>query len=140
MLKIEIIGNIGNDAKIVQNNGAEFVSFSVAHSEKRNEKEITTWVNVTTQNTKLAQYLTKGTKVYVRGNATLRAYQNDQHQPVASFNVFATEIEFCGGKNNTIQPEQTTQHVAQIFPDKQPQAQQSTTPPPTIPQQSDMPF
>jgi len=125
MLKIEVIGNIGADARIVQNNGAEFVSFSVAHSEKRNDKEITTWVSVTTQNTKLAQYLTKGTRVYVRGNVALRAYQNDQHQPMAGINVFANEIEFCGGPKID---SQTPNSVA-------------TTQPPTEPTpQGDMPF
>ena len=32
MFKVEIIGNIGQDAKVVDYNGNKFVSFSVAHS------------------------------------------------------------------------------------------------------------
>ncbi len=117
MFKIEIIGHIGADARIVSNNGNEFVSFSVAHSEKRNDKEITTWVSVTTPNTKLAQYLTKGTKIFVRGNATLRTYQNDQHQTMAGINLFATEIEFCSSASQTAKTQsQDAQDVEQLTP------------------------
>lgn len=100
MFKAEIIGYIGSDAKIVNNNGNEFVSFSVAHSEKREEKEITTWVNVSTPSIKLSKYLTKGTKVFVRGNVGVRTYKNEQGATLASLNVYATEIEFCGGKKD----------------------------------------
>ena len=126
MFKVEIIGYIGADARIVSTNGNEFVSFNVAHSEKRNDKEITTWVGVTTQNTKLAQYLTKGTKVFVRGNASLRVYQNEQHQAVAGINVFANEIEFCSSNN----AKPTTPQVAD-------NAQPPVAPPPA---DTDMPF
>ena len=34
MFKVEIIGNIGQDARVVENGGNKFVSFSVAHSKK----------------------------------------------------------------------------------------------------------
>lgn len=44
MLKIEAIGNIGNDASIKSMNNRDALSFSIAHSERRNGAETTTWV------------------------------------------------------------------------------------------------
>ena len=34
MFKIQIIGNLGADASVINSNGNEYVSFRVAHSEK----------------------------------------------------------------------------------------------------------
>ena len=49
MLQIEVIGNIGADAEIKEFGGKKYVSFNVAHSERRKDAsgttvESTTWV------------------------------------------------------------------------------------------------
>lgn len=100
MLKIEIIGNIGNDAEIKSFNGKEFVSFNVAHTEKFNDKEYTTWVSVILNGNggNLKQYLKKGAKVFVRGNLSINQYQNKNGQWAVGVNVSATEIQLCGLK------------------------------------------
>lgn len=115
MLKLEIIGNIGADAQIQNHNGAEFVSFSVAHTEKIGDKTDTIWVSCTTQNKKIAQYLTKGTKVYVRGNASVKTFKNNQGVTMAAINLFATEIEFCGGAKATDEASATSTQAAQAI-------------------------
>ena len=51
MLQIEVIGNIGADAEIKEFGGKKYVSFNVAHSERRKDAngttvESTTWVPV----------------------------------------------------------------------------------------------
>lgn len=51
MLKVEIIGNIGNDAEIKEFGGKKYVSFSVAHTEYQkdeqgNRTDLTTWCSV----------------------------------------------------------------------------------------------
>lgn len=85
MLKIELIGNLGNDAESVDYQGRRFASFSVAHSEKYTDssgqqREVTTWVRCTKNgdNASLLPYLKKGTQVYVRGNMTVGTYQSRQ--------------------------------------------------------------
>lgn len=74
MLQIEVIGNIGADAEIKEFNGKKYVSFNVAHSERRKDAngttvESTTWVSVLSfgDGGGLTQYLKRGAKVFVRG-------------------------------------------------------------------------
>lgn len=106
MFKVEIIGNIGQDAKVVDYNGNKFVSFSVAHSEKWRdnqgvEREETTWFGCTLNGDGggLLQYLKAGKQVFVRGNGKLRTYQdNNNHVTRATCDVRVTEIQLCGTK------------------------------------------
>lgn len=113
MFKIEVIGNIGADAKIVNTNGSEFVSFSLAHTDKQGEKDVTTWVSVNHKNTKLAQYLLKGAKVYVRGNAVLKTYKNERGETLIGINLFASELEFCGSKADSSVVKETTPSISE---------------------------
>lgn len=85
MLKIEVIGNLGNDAESVDYQGRRFTSFSVAHSDRftdasGQQREVTTWVRCTKNgdNATLMPYLKKGTQVYIRGNMTVGTYQSRQ--------------------------------------------------------------
>lgn len=53
MIETIMIGNIGQDARVIRNNGSEFISFSVAHTDRYKDRstgqvvEDTTWVSVT---------------------------------------------------------------------------------------------
>ena len=73
MLQCEIIGNIGNDAEIKDFGGKKYVSFNVAHSERKKDAngftQITTWISVLWygEGGGIFQYLKKGSKVFVRG-------------------------------------------------------------------------
>lgn len=102
MLKLEVIGNIGDDAKIRNINGNQCVSFNVASSEKRNGAETTTWVSVLMNGDggNLFQYLKKGVKVFVRGNLSVKPYQDNGGQYRVGINLSATEIQLCGLKAN----------------------------------------
>lgn len=102
MLKLEVIGNIGNDATIRNVNGNQCVSFNVASSEKRNGVETTTWVSVLMNGDggNLFQYLKKGVKVFVRGNLSAKPYQDKGGQWCVGINLSATEIQLCGLKAN----------------------------------------
>lgn len=103
MLQCEIIGNIGSDAEVKPINGRENVSFNVAHSEKFNGKEYTTWVSVLMGGNggNLTQYLKKGVKVFVRGRLSVNVYQDKTGQWRAGLNVYATEVQLCGSKNES---------------------------------------
>lgn len=106
MLKIEVIGNIGNDAEIKNINGNECVSFNVASSEKRNGTEYTTWVSVLMNGNggNLTQYLKKGAKVFVRGNLSVKQYQGNNGQWNVGINVSASEVQLCGLKSENTAP------------------------------------
>lgn len=105
MFKVEIIGNLGADAEIKDVNGSKFVSMRVAHVDKwttqnGEQKEATTWVDVTMSNTesKVIPFLKTGVKVFVRGNGGLRVYSSPKDRCMkAGLKIAATEIELCGG-------------------------------------------
>lgn len=105
MLQCEVIGNIGSDAEIKEFNGKKYVSFNVAHSEKRKDSngtmvESTTWVSVLWYGDGggLTQYLKKGCKVFVRGRLSVKPYQDRNGNTQVAVNVNANEVNLCGFK------------------------------------------
>ena len=79
MLKMQIIGHCGADAEIKSSNGKEFMKVSVASTEKRGDKEVTTWVDIISGLTKLQPHLTKGKQIYASGTPSFSSY-NDKPQ------------------------------------------------------------
>uniref|UniRef100_UPI003562C3C6 single-stranded DNA-binding protein n=1 Tax=Bacteroides fragilis TaxID=817 RepID=UPI003562C3C6 len=77
MFNGEIIGNLGRDAEVkTSKNGKNFLTFTVAHTEKHGETEETTWISCIYYNEKVASYLTKGKKVYISGSLSVRVYND----------------------------------------------------------------
>lgn len=101
MLKLEIIGNLGADAQEKSfGDGSKAITFNVAHTEKYDGREETVWVSVflDARRDKVAQFLTKGTKVFIRGRVWLRIYDSAKyHKKMAGFSMWADELELCGG-------------------------------------------
>lgn len=105
MLQCEVIGNIGSDAEIKEFSGKKYVSFNVAHSERRKDAngtsvESTTWVSVLWYGDGggLTQYLKRGCKVFVRGRLTVKSYQDRNGNTQVAVNVNASEVNLCGLK------------------------------------------
>lgn len=105
MLKVEVIGNLGADAEVKNVNGSKFVSMRVAHVDKwttqsGDKKEVTTWIDVTMNDTesKVLPYLKTGVKVFIRGNASLRVYSSPKDRMMkAGLQISAREVELVGG-------------------------------------------
>ena len=107
MLQIEVIGNIGADAEIKEFGGKKYVSFNVAHSERRKDAngttvESTTWVSVLWYGDGggLTPHLKRGAKVFVRGRMALKQYQDKNGHWQTSVNCNACEIQLCDIKGN----------------------------------------
>ena len=107
MLQVEIIGNIGNDAQVKDFNGKKYIAFNVAHREKfKNqqgvETERTTWVSVLKPGeSAVAQYLKKGTPVFVRGDLSVKAYKDNAGNWQVGVNCLAREVQLLpGGKRD----------------------------------------
>lgn len=110
MRTIELIGRIVADAeRKLSKGGKEYLSFRLANSEFNDEKGSdgkpkTCWFSVTSFNhMAMAQYLTKGKPVFVRGKYSDRVYQNREGNCEIARDIVATEIDFVdfGEKNNT---------------------------------------
>ena len=125
MLKLSIIGHLGQDAQLKTFNNVNYAAFSVAHSEKfTNSKqevvEKTQWVSCLKrlgESDKIIQLLKKGTKVYVEGSLSAKTFDNKGvSEVVLNCNVSYLDI--------TVKEQQSTpaefQSKAESFPVSQP--------------------
>lgn len=115
MLQLEVIGNLGNDAEIKEFSGKKYVSMNVAHSEKKKDgNESTVWVFALWYGDGggLFQYLKRGCKVFLRGRLVPKAYTDKQNQPQCALNMYANEVNLCGGKQESTRQDATTASVA----------------------------
>ena len=99
-----VIGTLGKDAVVNDVNGKKVINFSVAHSERYkdaqgNQQEKTIWIDVARwgEQTGVAQYLNKGTKVWLEGIPEVRTYQAGDGSTKATLTIRATQIELLGG-------------------------------------------
>ncbi len=105
--KVIIIGNLGADPDVKQfQNGGSVTSISVATSEQWNDKqtgerrEQTEWHRIALYN-KLgeiaAQYLRKGSSVYIEGSLRTRKYQDQNGQERYITEIRADQMQMLGG-------------------------------------------
>lgn len=120
MLKILMIGNLGKDAVVNQVNGKTVINFNLAHTDKfKNQQgtEInkTTWVQAAywTDKTNVAQYLKKGTQVFIEGMPEIRSYDKTDGTREAVFTVRVLGVQLLGGnKQNTSSAPQSDQNTS----------------------------
>ena len=115
MLRLQLIGNLGQDATVNNVNGKNVTNFSVAHKEswttqQGEKKEKTTWVSCSLwyESSRLVQYLKKGTQVFLEGVPEAGVYTNQQGQTVASLKLRVTNVQLLGGKQNQPQPQEAS--------------------------------
>ena len=107
MLKATLIGNLGSDPETRYTaDGRPFIRFNVASNYRSRSPEgewldKTEWVRVTVTGQRaesLAQYLRKGTKVYVEGRLEARPWTDQQGQIRAGLEVLANEVQFMSSR------------------------------------------
>ena len=100
MILASIIGNLGRDAEVKRIGDKDYISFSVASTEKQGENETTTWVSVlASNNSNLLPFLKKGQQVFVSGKMKASIYQS-QNNIGMDISVFAQTLQLCGGKRD----------------------------------------
>jgi single-strand DNA-binding protein len=110
MLKIQLIGRLGQDSIVNDVNGKKVVNFSVAHTEKYKnnqggEVNKTTWVSCAywTDKLNIANYLKKGTSVYVEGKPEVKTYTDKNSGnilPQLSMRVSSIQLLASQNSNN----------------------------------------
>ena len=107
------IGRLGRDpeSRFTQS-GKIVVSFSVACSEKRGGEEYTEWVNIVVWD-KLgeicAQYLQKGSLVYISGRMQTRKWQDQSGTDRYTTEIVAREMKMLDSKKDGQQQNQQWQ-------------------------------
>lgn len=110
MLQFQIIGNLGADARVVDQDGRRFVSFNVGHNDRWTDAagvahESTTWVSCTLNGDggKLLPFLTKGRTVFVEGRGSARVFSSEKARAmVAGLNCMVDRIELVGSQPDRI--------------------------------------
>lgn len=102
MIELQAIGNIGENAEQKTIGGHSYASFSIGVTDG---KDKTIWLRVMKYDKegKLTAYLTKGKKVWVRGNPYFSAYvSKNTSEAIPDTTIWADKLEFCssGEKQN----------------------------------------
>ena len=103
MNKIIFSGNLGKDAELsmAQNTGKAILKWSVAVSKGYKKDDGTNWFNCVMfgeRCEKLAQYLTKGTKVICEGSLQLGSYEDKQGVKKYTTDIFISNVEMIGNR------------------------------------------
>lgn len=117
--KVIIVGNCGSDPEVKQfTNGGSVTTISVATSEQWNDKqtgekrEQTEWHRISLYQ-KLgeiaAQYLRKGSQVYIEGSLRTRKYQDQNGQDRYVTEIRADQMQMLGGKGDNAQQQNNHQ-------------------------------
>ena len=112
MVSIEVIGNIGADAKVVNYNGTQFVSFNVCDNRKGNGQEVSQGYgcNINKVNDNLMKYLVKGQQVFVRGVPRYRVFDSAVHRcKCVAIDIFVNDIQLVGAAPTSNNQEDSTQ-------------------------------
>lgn len=110
MLQFTVIGNLGADAQVKEDNGKKFVSFNVAHTDRWTDAEgvvhsSTSWVSCALNGDggRLLEYLKKGKTVYVTGRGSTRVYSSEkERRMVAGVNISVDRLELIGGSADEV--------------------------------------
>lgn len=102
MRRIELIGNLGRDAELkVIGDGTSVINFTVAAKSSRRDDE-SQWHSCALfgkRADKLAEYLKKGQRVFVRGEYKLRQWEKGEKSGV-DVDVTVDELELLGDKKD----------------------------------------
>lgn len=99
MISAVLTGNIGKDARVGDAGGTPVVNVTVASRRYEKGTEHTDWVDVAffgQRAEKLAQYLTKGSRIAARGTVHVREYMHNNEKRYA-LTMRADDIELLGG-------------------------------------------
>ena len=127
--KVTLIGNLGKDPETrTFENGGMLVSFTLATTDSYWDREKsqrvdlpTEWHNIRISKnglTKLAQYLTKGSHVYIEGSIRTRHYVNKDNENKQITEIHVEELIILNSKNNnTSEKESPTTVPAVAIPE-----------------------
>lgn len=122
MLKFQVIGYCGKDAVVQQHGTDSVINFSVCHTDKYKDAsgqkyEKATWVTCSwwLENTNIAQYLKKGTLVWVEGVPEAKQWKNKdgETKPYLSMRVVRVDLLGGGRKDDSQGQPATTQQTSQ---------------------------
>ena len=122
MVQMQLIGTLGKDAEVKDVDKTKVINFSVAVNQGYGEKKTTLWVDAAKfgDKTAVANYLKKGTKVFISGEPALVNWTSKTGTSGTSLRLRVNELELLG-ENKTKQSEDSV-------PEKEPTHDNSDLP------------
>lgn len=122
--KAIIVGHLGADPETKTfSGGGSITNISVATSEKwqcrqsGEQREQTEWHRISFSNRLAevaAQYLRKGSAVYIEGKIVTRKWQDQNGQDRWTTEIRANQLQMLGGRNDTDSTQATEQQTAPV--------------------------
>jgi len=110
MYKTILLGNIGKDCVVNTVNGKSVINFPLANSEswrdaQGNKQEKTRWFDCALwrDNTAIAQYLKKGTKVLLEGQVDVKQFQRQDGTQGIGMTFRVSNLTLLGGNKEGYQ-------------------------------------
>lgn len=126
MITLSAIGALGRDCSVKQLDKGSVINFSIGVSVGYGEHKSTTWLECSKfgESTAVAQYLLKGTKVYVQGEPSLRTFDKKDGTKGTSLTLRVDKVELLGSKQENVAStgNSTTERLqpSPILPDQEP--------------------
>jgi len=115
MIKLTAIGHLGKDSEVRKVGERQVINFSVAHSEKYkdaqgNQQTKSLWIECAywSEKTAIAQYLKKGTQVYIEGQPDIQLYQTNDGRTGVKLICRVGSVQLLGSSNTEQQQAPTT--------------------------------
>ncbi len=113
MNNVTLIGNLGQDPEMKYfDSGSKVTKFSLALNSynKKEEKEVTDWVNCEAWNKTaelIGEYCKKGHKIAVEGCLKTQTWEDEKGNKRSKTFVLVSKVEFLTSKKQDGQPQQT---------------------------------
>ena len=108
---VTLLGRICNEIELkTTNSGKEVATFRIAVDRsfvKQGEQRQADFITIVAwENTALfvSRYFSKGSMIAIQGRIQTRNYEDNNGNKRTAFEVVATEVSFCGGKNEGNNP------------------------------------
>lgn len=123
MQQLTVMGNLGADAQVREDNGRKFVTFKVADTtkftnQKGETKETTTWISCVMNGDggNLLPYLKQGTKVLVVGRPAYKVYSSEKARAMmAGVDLHVLSVELAGGSSDDVPRKLVDPHTSEII-------------------------
>lgn len=107
MQQIQLVGNLGADCEVVEFNGAKFVTFRLACTEKFRKgdevREETTWYSCSYNraDSGVVPFLKRGQSVFVQGKPSYLIYDSAKYrQKMIDVRVFVDMVQLVGNRSD----------------------------------------
>ena len=109
MIQLQAIGRLGRDAEVkTLPSGKNVINFSIAVDTGWGDTKKTLWLECAKfgDNTKVAEFLKKGTQVHVSGEPSLREWESNTSGKQVTLSLVVSQVTLCGGAVQPKEPQQ----------------------------------